>query len=146
MAESLRILIAHEPRSYRDVQGAMLRELYPGADIQIAEPARIPAQFDAFAPHLVICSDLTPTIRDRAFAWVLLYPDDADLAVICIDNQQSVVQGVTMDQLLDVVERVAEQVGTSLRPALALAAEPEPEPYDSAQDDDTVPDRQQDRL
>jgi len=145
MAESLRVLMANEPRSYRDVHGAMLRQLFPGATFQVVESDQVPAEFAAFAPHLVICSTLTKTIKDQAFAWILLYPDDANLAVVCVDNQQSLIQAVTIEDLATVVERVADCLGFEAGPARLRAAE-EPAHYDSAQHDDAVPDREEDGL
>lgn len=129
MTESLRILIANEPRAYRDAHGGMLRELLPGAEIQITEAGQIEQCFETFAPHLIICSTLTETIRLRAFAWVLLYPDDADLAVVCIDNQQSVVHGISINDLITVVERTARSLGIGDDARPRLAAEPGPVPF-----------------
>ena len=129
MTEPLRILIANEPRAYRDVQGGMLRELCPWAEIHITEPWQIPAEFDSFRPHLVICSELTDPIRDRAFAWVLLYPDDANLAVACVDNRQRVIQRVSMEDLVGVVEAAAQALGSRQEPGLRMAAEDNPMPY-----------------
>jgi hypothetical protein len=129
MTESLRVLIANEPRAYRDVQGGMLRELCPWAEIHITEPWQIPAEFDSFRPHLVICSELTDPIKDRAFAWVLLYPDDANLAVACVDNRQWVIQRVSMEDLVGVVEEAARTLGLERGSGLRLVAEESPEPY-----------------
>jgi hypothetical protein len=129
MAELLRVLIVNEPRAYRDVQGGMLRELYPWAEIHITEPWQIPAEFNSFRPHLVICSELTDPIKDRAFAWVLLYPDDANLAVACVDNRQWVIQRVSMEELVGVVEETARALGPGHGATLRLVAEEGAEPY-----------------
>jgi hypothetical protein len=129
MAESLRVLVANEPRAYRDVQGGMLRELCPLAEVHITEPWQIPAEFDSFRPHLVMCSELTDTIKDRAFAWVLLYPDDANLAVACVDDRQWVIQRVSMEDLVGVVEEAARALGIGRESGLRLVAEEGPGPY-----------------
>ena len=146
MVKRLRILVANEPRAYRDAHGGMLREMYPDFDVRLSSASNLESVFRRFAPHLVICSSvLDAAVKEDAFAWVLLYPDEADLAVVCINDQQSVIEAVTIQDLIGVVEAVAREVGLSGRsirgkPAARMVAE------DSAEFDSSEPYCQKHRL
>ena len=124
MAAGLRILVANEPRAHREAHGGVLREHFPLAEISIVDPLELGSDLEPFAPDLVICSDLTEPVRQHAFAWILLYPDLADLAVTSIAGQQSVVQGVSIEYLLEAVRETERQRAQSEQAPLRAVAEP----------------------
>jgi hypothetical protein len=68
----------------------------------------------------VICSDLSDAVRG-AFAWMLLYPDLADVAVTSIAGRQSVVQHVSIEDLLEAVRETERQAGLAEAPLRAVA-------------------------
>ncbi|MDQ3855611.1 MAG: hypothetical protein M3281_04365, partial [Chloroflexota bacterium] len=74
--------MANEPRCYREVVAATLGALRPGAEVISVEPTDIDAELARLDPHLVVCSRLTEAVETRAGAWVLLYPDGDNSAVI----------------------------------------------------------------
>ena len=126
LAEGLRILVANEPRAHREAHGGVLRESFPGAEVVIIDPAELDGSLEQLAPDLVICSELSGPIQ-QSFAWMLLYPDLADLAVTSIGGRQSVVQRVSIDHLLEMVRETARQ-----RSAVSLRMVAEPvSPYEA---------------
>ncbi len=73
--EPVRILIGNEPRAYREVLAAALRELRPAAGVELVDPTALDAEVVARPPALIICSRLTAVIRNGPLTWVLLSPD-----------------------------------------------------------------------
>jgi hypothetical protein len=128
---AIRILIANSPRSYRQAHAEALRAMRPDADVLLAEPEELDGEIARFAPHLVLCSELTERLRAAPISWILLYPGGADLAVASIDRSQRTIQGVQLDDVLRVVDETARRAAASAQNADAPVpprdAEPRPE-------------------
>jgi hypothetical protein len=103
--DSLRILIAHELLYYSEVIANAIRMLRPNLVMITREPEVLDHEISVFGPDLVVCSLATPTIRDRCFAWVELYPGHEALAVVCINGQVSTVNDFELDDLLSIIDR-----------------------------------------
>ena len=62
---------------------------------------------------MVVCSHLTRSVLDRAFAWVELYPDGGPLATVSIAGSRSTVADMKLQELLlgivDEAERRLQQ-------------------------------------
>ena len=104
--DELRILVANEPRSYRDVLAGTLGAIHPHAALRCAEPTDMDAELEDFDPHLIICSELTQAVEDCDRAWVLLYPEGKPLAVVCLDGEPVTVFNIEFDEILSIVDRV----------------------------------------
>ena len=110
MPNGLRILVANEPRAYHEAHAFALREFRPESEVIAVDPVGLDTEFDGHALRLVICSALTDAIQARAFTWILLYPDEANLAVTCVAGHWRVIHGVSFDDLLAVVDETARRV------------------------------------
>ena len=66
------ILLANEPRSYREVIAGTLRHQRPQWSIADVEPEELPAHLGRCARPFVIASRLSEPVRQRACGWVLL--------------------------------------------------------------------------
>jgi hypothetical protein len=107
--DRFRVLVINEPRYYREVVYNAVRILRPNIEVTTAESSDLLDQDLArLAPDLVICSQATPTIRDRCFAWVELYPDGESLAVVCIGKQGWTLGGIELNGLLSIIDRAKE--------------------------------------
>ena len=104
--DELRILVANEPRSYREVLAGTLGAIHPHAALRCAEPTDMDAELEDFDPHLIICSELTQAVEDCDRAWVLLYPEGKPLAVVCLDGEPVTVFNIEFDEILSIVDRV----------------------------------------
>ena len=104
---NLRVLLANEPRSYRETLAATLRALRPNAEVLAAEPKTLDGEIESFAPELVICSNLTAAVENGVLAWVELYPGHGPLATVSVDGERSTREGIELHDLLSVVDRVA---------------------------------------
>jgi hypothetical protein len=82
--ESKRIVVANEPRSYREAMAVACRALRPEVEVILADPADLDAEVTRLDPQLVLCSRLTEGLRTGSRAWVVLYPGGETLAVIQI--------------------------------------------------------------
>jgi len=107
---NVRILVGNEPYSYRHVHAETLRVQRPDAEVLLVEPAELDGAIHGLSPHLVFCSVLSEVVRTRPLAWVLLYPDGANLAVVSIAGEQRVIQGVGFDDLLAIVDEISRRI------------------------------------
>ena len=107
MDHGMRILVANEPRAYREALAAVVQALRPQAEVVTAEPAALDGAVAHVAPDLVVCSRLTPNVRALAPAWVLLYPDGQSGAVVSVSRQETAVAGIDLDRILAAVDQAA---------------------------------------
>jgi hypothetical protein len=101
----LRILLANEPRSYRETLAAAFRILKPNTDVLVVDPDELDAEVERLSPHLVICSRATLTVKARSLAWVELYSEHGSVSVVSVGGERSTVAGIGLGDLLMVIER-----------------------------------------
>ena len=82
------IVLANEPRAYREALAASVAVLRPGMEVLALDPADLDAALRAHRPRLVVCSRLTSAVEREAPAWVLLYPDGARLVVTHLHGRE----------------------------------------------------------
>ena len=58
--EKIRVVVANEPRAYRETLAEALRNLCLRAEVIIIEPAALHQHVRRFPPHLVLGSELDP--------------------------------------------------------------------------------------
>ncbi len=102
--ERLRVLIANEPRSYREAITHALRELRPCVEISAIEPDGFEAEVARLHPHLVVCSRIIPAALASILSWVELYPDGENRAEVITAGEHAVVADVRFGDLLAVVD------------------------------------------
>lgn len=106
----IRILLTIEPRSYREAIGLALRELRPGTEVIIREPQSLEAGISSLRPELVVCSRVTPFVRQNSLAWIEIYPEGESQAVVRSIYGISTVSDFDFDTLLDIVDETARIV------------------------------------
>lgn len=80
--EKMRVLLANEPRVYREVIADAVEKLRPLIEVVECEPESLDVEVSRLEPHLVICSEVSDAVRDESAVWILLYPDGEDRAEI----------------------------------------------------------------
>ncbi|MCA1598331.1 MAG: hypothetical protein LC769_04825, partial [Chloroflexi bacterium] len=85
----MRILLANEPRAYREVIAAAFQALRPNHEVISVTPDDLYAEVERLDPEFVLCSRLTPAVQQHRRSWVMLYPDGETQAIICIDGQRT---------------------------------------------------------
>ncbi len=68
----LRVLVASEPRTYREVLAGTLAELRPRLLVHPLEPSVLDETTQRLHPALVICSQLSAVVQAHAGAWLLI--------------------------------------------------------------------------
>ena len=110
--EKIRVVLANEPRAYREALSEALRNLCPRAEVVIVEPAALHQHVRRFSPHLVLGSELDPEMLPGLFCWVDLYPNGERYAVITIGGERTTVGHLDLAGLLRLVEQTERLAGT----------------------------------
>jgi len=106
--EKVRVIVAIEPRTYRQIIGEALRGLRPHLEVVILEPGTLRAGVERLDPELVFAPDphtLVPTGRS---AWVEFRPYEKPPARICLAGRRWELEEVELEDLLSVVDRTEE--------------------------------------
>ena len=103
-----RILMANEPRAYREGIAAVISQLRPEAEIVTVEPNALDASIERFSPDLVICSKATDALKGGVRVWVELYPENAPLSVASIGGRRMEYAEIQLLDLLSIVDKAEE--------------------------------------
>lgn len=106
----MRALVANEPRVYREVISDALARLRPLVEVFCCVEAEdLDRDVARFGPHLVICSRLTESVRERCPCWVVLYPEGENRAEIggSLGIAVRLLAGAGVAELLSVVDEAA---------------------------------------
>jgi hypothetical protein len=103
-----RILMANEPRAYREGIAAVISQLRPEAEIETVEPEALDTSIEHFSPDLVICSKATEVLKGSVRVWVELYPENAALSVASIDGRRMEYAEIQLPDLLSIVDKAEE--------------------------------------
>ena len=66
------VLVAIDPRMYREVVAHAVREQRPWAEVHTAEPEDLDGESRRLAPDLIVCNRITAAVRESAHSWVEL--------------------------------------------------------------------------
>jgi hypothetical protein len=103
--EKMRVLVANDPCTYREAITDVLREVRPHIEVNAIKPDALDAEVTRFRPHLVVCSRITAAVS-TLLAWVMLYPEGENRAVINTAGEQVMLDNVGFDDLLSAIDRV----------------------------------------
>jgi hypothetical protein len=99
----LRIIIATEPRSYREALVGVLEEMRPGDAVSNVEPGEVEHALRQSPGALVVCSEVSTAVVELAGAWVRL-GEDGEVAVSSAADVEAMVCRVGLDAVLDAVD------------------------------------------
>ncbi len=102
---SLRVLVANEPRAYRETISTVIAQVRPHLEILTTEPADLDWKVQRLLPELVVCSGLSRTVESEAPAWIDLYPEGASQTVVSINGKRYTHPGMDFDTLLSTIDR-----------------------------------------
>jgi hypothetical protein len=101
----VRVLLANEPRSYREVIAEVVRRLLSGVEAITVEQDELDDAIGRFAPDLIICSNVTATVMSSAPIWVDLYPGYGARAIVSVDGSREEFAEIQLADLLSLVHR-----------------------------------------
>jgi hypothetical protein len=110
--EKIRVVVANEPRAYRETLADALRNLCPRAEVILIEPAALHQHVRHFTPHLVLGSELDPEMLTGLVCWIDLYPNEERYAVINIGGERTTVDNLDLAGLLRIVDQTERLAGT----------------------------------
>jgi hypothetical protein len=105
-----RVLLANEPRSYRQAITGALQALRPDVEFEEVEPENLDAEVGRRDPQLVICSVATPAVQAAVSSWIELYTDHGSISSVSIHLEKSKVDGMEIPDLLQIVDRALAAV------------------------------------
>jgi hypothetical protein len=110
------IIMANEPRAYREVMAAAFRSLRPQLEIVTVEPDELGAYLARHEPAVVVYSREGETVPARVFARVLLYPDGESRATVSVARVETSYADMEFDDLLGVLDRTVALACGGLAP------------------------------
>ena len=93
------VLLANEPRAYRDTLAVALRMLRPDAEVIVADPETLDAAVLQHGPNVVICSEVTYTVETQVPTWVLLYPEGDGSAVRHVAGERTTLREIDLAEI-----------------------------------------------
>jgi hypothetical protein len=103
----MRVVLAVEPRSYREAIGSAIRALRPHVEVAIVEPGVLASEVVRLDPDLVICGQPSIVGPDGKPAWLEYCPYD-ERAELCLDGRRSKLADVQLSDLLSIVDGAEE--------------------------------------
>lgn len=107
------VLMANEPRAYREGIAAVIGQLRPEVEVTTVEPNALDASISRFSPDMVICSKATDALKGRVPVWVELYPENAARSVASIGGRRMEYAEIQLPDLLSIVDQAEELAGAN---------------------------------
>jgi hypothetical protein len=102
--EKMRVLVANELCTYRETIADVFQELRPHVEVHCIEPDELDQEIARVHPHMVLCSRLTDGVSSL-LAWILLYPDGENHAVINTAGETVTLTDVEFGHLLSILDK-----------------------------------------
>ena len=97
------VLVANEPRSYRETIAMALGVMRPAAEVVAVEPHELDAEVERRRPDVALCGHVTPAVEANVPTWVLLYPEGANMAVVSVRGRRSTTGALALDDLAAII-------------------------------------------
>jgi hypothetical protein len=105
----VRVLVANEPRSYREAFAFAFRTLRPHAEAIVIEPEALEHEALRLRPDLVVCDRVTPAVAAITRSWMELRVED-EVLVAASDGLAPGVRDVSLDDLIAFIDRNEETI------------------------------------
>jgi len=99
------VLVALEPRSYREVIGEAIQDLRPHLEVKVVEPEKLGAEVARLDPEVVLCSQPNTFTSSGRRHWVEFNPYDKPTGTLCVGGRRSELEEVGLNDLLSVVDQ-----------------------------------------
>jgi len=106
----MRILLANEPRSHREVFAGAIRALRPHVEVITVKPDALEGEAPRLRPDAVVCSRITPALSTATGHWMEVRLENRTLRVRTSDAERSYDPNPGLDVLLQFVDRSEEQI------------------------------------
>ena len=106
----VRVLVSIAPLSYREAVALSLTKYRPHLETRIAPPEDLDQEVESFEPHLVVCNEVTQTVRENVPSWVQILLEDGLDAVVSVNGQSLEVHDISTEDLLGALDETEEMV------------------------------------
>jgi hypothetical protein len=106
----MRVLLANEPRLYREVLAETFQRLRPQLEACAVEPQELNQEVLRVRPDLVICDRVTPVVEVTVRFWIE-YREENEALVVTATNVWGLAlhtDGMGLNDLLSVIDRTEE--------------------------------------
>jgi hypothetical protein len=102
----MRILLAVAPTMYRQTLAHIIQRDRPNDEVRLADPDSLDREASLFRPHLIVCSDHAPEVREVSVpSWVVIrYHDSLSASIFVGGRDPRLIQDISIEDLLGVVE------------------------------------------
>lgn len=97
------VLIANDPRAYRETIAVAIGMLCPDVRIIVADPEKVDDFVTMYQPQIVLCSHLTAVIEAQVPTWAVLYPDGSENALLQMRGKRSRVPNIELNGIVRLV-------------------------------------------
>jgi hypothetical protein len=110
----MRLLIAHEDSHslYSEAMERAIRNRRPHLEIKITRASELEAEFERFAPHMVLCERRNLAQPGGAGAWVKNSYEPSEPSEVCLDGRRWDLDNPTINELLAIIDETEELVRT----------------------------------
>lgn len=109
----MRILVVVAPTMYRQTLAHILRTNRPDDDVRLADPQALDREASSFRPHLVVCNDNAPEVREEVSvpSWVVIrVHDHLSASVFLVGQDPRLIQDIAIEDLIRVVQETQRLV------------------------------------
>ena len=109
------VLLANEPRAYRDTLAVALPLLRPHVEVIVVDPESIDEAVVQHTPHIVICSRHTTAVETQVPSWILLQTEakGAMNALSSVVGERTAIHEIDLDELVRVIDQTEQFVQSS---------------------------------
>ena len=109
----VRVLVAIEPKMYREVIAFHISQQRPKADVALASRQTLQAEAKRTRPHLIIASEVPTMLTEKMdffFFWVKLHADGRLDADIKTNGCSTTIEDVSLEDLVALVDKAEEEL------------------------------------
>lgn len=106
----MRVLLAFDPRLYREAVARMIWEMRPHLAVITTGPDGLDRKLERLEPHLVLLDGSPARIPTGVFAWVRVTSADQLNATACVDGRYSHIERMRVDDLLAIIDEAERLV------------------------------------
>lgn len=99
------VVLANEPRAYRDTLSVALRMLRPDTNVIISDPDSLDEAVMNHCPKVVICSELTLLVERHVETWIVLYPEGSETALQHVGGELSRIDEIDLAGIAHLVDQ-----------------------------------------
>lgn len=109
----MRVLIAIEPRSYREVIGLAIQELRPHVRVEVLEPDALMREVVRDEPDVVLCSRPNKASDGDRTVWIQFDPYSGSSVTVSWGDSRSEMEAVDLHDLVSFVDETERRKGRS---------------------------------